>query len=69
MATRSKKATQAADTDPHGAGKPDIPAEGDTTVPVGPFPGSFGHPDAVYCPECGRTAIGRMIHGPHEAKK
>jgi hypothetical protein len=64
MARRAARSTQAADTDPHGTGKPAIPPEGATTVPQSPWM-AWGHPDAVYCPDCGRTAIGRMVHGEH----
>lgn len=66
MARRS--AAKAADTDPHGTEK--IPAEGATTVPQAPYPGIYpGHPDATYCPDCGRVAIGDLVHGPHEKAK
>lgn len=65
----ARRRSTADDTDPHGTEKP-APAEGATTVPVGPYPGLYGHPDVAYCTECARYAIGDMEHGPHpEAKK
>ena len=64
MARRATTAKEL-DTDPHGTGKPAPDA-----VPVAPYPGSLpGHPDAAYCPDCGRIAVGRMIHGPHTKGK
>jgi hypothetical protein len=68
MARRARTA-EAADTDPHGTGKP-IPPEGATTVPQAPYPGIYpGHPDATYCPDCGRIALGDMVHGDHAKGK
>jgi len=60
----TKKADKV-ETEPQGTGKPV-----ETAKPVAPYPGSLpGHPDATYCPDCGRIAVGDLVHGPHEKAK
>jgi len=63
----ARRRTTAADTTAHDTVTGQPPSAPGAPSPVNP--GAFGHPDAVYCPDCGRTAIGRMAHGPHEKKK
>ena len=63
----ARRATTAkSDTDTHDEVTGQVPS---APPPVAPFPVAWGHPDAVYCADCGRTAIGRMKHGPHTEKK